>query len=353
MHVLIVKPSSFGDVVHTFPALALLQRSVPAPLRLTWVVNDSLTALPALLPGVSRMIAFPRRHLFRDYAGRNFLRELRSEKYDIAIDFQGLLRSGLMTWLSRAPRRIGFRQAREGAHFFYTEKYTPEASCQHAVDKNIALVRLAFPDAVAAAGGDVVGHPPLTVAPEADAAARAWLEQLPGDGPVLAVGFSSRWASKTWPREFFAAVITAVAAQVPGLRCWLVGASSERQLGEELAAEVSACQVLNLAGATDFAELAALFGRSHAMLTNDSGPMHLAAAMGVSCIALFGATEPDKTGPWGSTDQQHVVVRTRCPEHPCFQRRCPKGEGVCPQGTDTAAVAAQVAQKLKSAQHLS
>ncbi len=351
MHVLIVKPSSFGDVVHTFPALALLQRSVPGPLRLTWVVNDSLAALPALFPGVSRVIAFPRSHLFRGHAGRNFLRELRSEKVDVAIDFQGLLRSGLMAWLSRAPRRIGFRQAREGAGFFYTEEHSPEACWRHAVDRNIALVRMAFPPPEGAVGA-AVGHPPLAVAPAAAAAAQTWLGRLPGDGPVLAVGFSSRWASKTWPRGFFAAVITAVAAQVPGLRCWLVGASSERGLGEELAADVSACRLLNLAGATDFAVLAALFGRSQAMLTNDSGPMHLAAAMGTPCIALFGATDPDKTGPWGPTGQ-HAVVRTSCSAHPCFQRLCPKGEDACPRGTDPAAVAALVVQKLKSAQQAS
>lgn len=351
MHVLIVKPSSFGDVAHTFPALGLLQRSVPEPLRLTWVVNDSLTALPVLLPGVSRVVAFPRSHWLRDHAGRNFLRELRSENYDAAIDFQGLLRSGLITWLSRAPRRIGFRQAREGAAFFYTEKYSPDASCRHAVDRNIALVRMAFPTPEGAVG-DAVGHPPLVVAPAAAAAAQAWLERLPGAGPVLAVGFSSRWPSKTWPRAFFAAVITAVAAQVPGLRCWLLGAPSERGLGDELAAEISACRPLNLAGATDFAVLAALLGRSQAMLTNDSGPMHLAAAMGTPCIALFGATDPDKTGPWGPAGK-HVVVRASCSEHPCFRRVCPKGEDVCPLGTDPAAVAALVAQKLKSAQQSS
>jgi lipopolysaccharide heptosyltransferase I len=348
VHILIVKPSSFGDVVHTFPALSLLRRSVSGPLRLTWVVNDSLVALPSLLPGVDRVVAFPRRQVFRCPAWRNFLRELRSEPYDAALDFQGLFRSGLIAWLSRAPRRIGFRQAREGAGLFYTEKYSPDASCRHAVDKNIALVRRAFPDLDEAFAREAAGHPPLAVTPAAAAAAQDWLRRMPGDGPVLAIGFSSRWPSKTWPREFFAAVVAAVAAQVPGLRCWLLGSPSERVLGDELAAAICQVPVLNCAGATEFGVLAAMLQASQALLTNDSGPMHLAAAMGTPCIALFGATDPARTGPWGPAGH-HVVVCTRCPAHPCFERICPRGQDVCPQGTDPAAVAAQVARKLLSA----
>lgn len=347
MHVLIVKPSSFGDVVHAFPAVAMLQKLAPKPLKITWVVNDNLAMLPKMMPEVQRIIAFPRKNWRRKKAMRNFLRELRSEKYDLVIDFQGLLRSAMIAWMSKAPRKAGFQKAREGAKFFYNEKCRLDASCQHAVEKNIALVKMAFPRA----DGDTAGHaehPVLTLPAEAEEnAARL----LPGKGEpsqVMAVAFSSRWPSKTWPKDFFASVMLSVSSLVPGLEFWLLGGSDEFELGNELAGLVSGCRVVNLAGKTDVPTLAALLRGSGVLLTNDSGPMHLAAAMGTRCVALFGATDPALTGPWGPPGQ-HMVVRSQCPMHPCFQRLCPRGKDVCPQGTDPRKVAEMLAEQLQAA----
>ncbi|MBR6470738.1 MAG: hypothetical protein IKS83_02980, partial [Victivallales bacterium] len=118
MKILIVKPSSLGDILHTFPAVAELHAACPEA-QITWVANDSLAPIVRLYPRLERVIPFPRKAIgrFSYRALRNFLHDLRSDEYDAVLDFQGLLRSGLMTWLAHAKVRFGFAQAREGATF--------------------------------------------------------------------------------------------------------------------------------------------------------------------------------------------------------------------------------------------
>ena len=119
MRILIVKPSSFGDVLHAFPAVSLIRSAVPEVTRIAWIVNDSFVDVVRLCPGVDRIIPFPRHDLHKFSVIRAFLRELRQEEFDVAIDYQGLLRSGLMVKASRAKEKVGFAHAREGAPFFW------------------------------------------------------------------------------------------------------------------------------------------------------------------------------------------------------------------------------------------
>lgn len=334
VRLLIIKPSSLGDIVHSFPAVTLLKHCLPES-RICWVANDNLAALVSLLPEVDRVIKYPRQQLGRCSfrALRNFWRDLRSEQYDVAIDFQGLLRSGLIARASGAARRLGFATAREGATLFYTEKFLPPPALKHAAEKNLALVRHFFPC-------------PTPTAPTALTVPLEWQdaadEVLPPDGqPLLAVGFSSRWESKNWDCEFFASVLRLVLAQRPGLRCWLLGSAAERARGDEILSLLPGHpSVINLAGRTSLHSLTGLLRRSQVLLTNDSGPMHIAAALGTPCIALFGATDPELTGPYG--EGLHLVFRSLCPDSPCFLRHCPRGPcsaGIAPQDVATAILA--------------
>ena len=145
MRVLIIKPSSLGDIIHTFPAVYALQHSLP-DLHLSWVVNDSFTGIVSLLPGIERVIPFPRQQIARLNwsACKQFKANLQAEQYDLAIDFQGLFRSGMIAWLSRAGKRAGFAHAREGAPFFYQQKISVPSNILHAVDKNLFLIRKLF-----------------------------------------------------------------------------------------------------------------------------------------------------------------------------------------------------------------
>jgi heptosyltransferase-1 len=340
LRILVVKPSSLGDVVHSFPAVDLIRRSLPESTRISWVVNEELAGITALCPGVDRVVSFPRRHFAAKNKLRQFLKELRAEPYDLAIDFQGLLRSALICRFSKAKRRTGFRHAREGGWLFYTERYTVPERLRHAVAKNLWLARQTLASELPER------RPPLQLPAAARTEASQRLTAIAAAGPVLAVGFSSRWPSKNWPVAFFAAVLDECARRLPELRCWLLGAPSEQPEGDKLRAQCKLCQPRNFAGNTDMLTLSALLEQSHALLTNDSGPMHIAAALGVPCVALFGATDPTLTGPYGEEGLHHVI-QSHCTHSPCFQKICPFSPDACCKGWEPADVADRIIDKLQ------
>ncbi len=340
MRVLIVKPSSIGDVLHTFPAVTLLRQSVPDVASVDWVVNDALADVVRLCGDVDRIIPFPRKTAWRPSALFQFLHELRTECYDVALDFQGLLRSGLIMCAARANIRAGFACAREGAPWFYSHKVALPEMHAHAADKNLILVREVFhlPQDTPAPATQI--RIPKGGGAEADR-----LEQrIPGKGPLLAVCFSSRWPSKNWPASFLAQILELVATALPDARIWLLGAPNDARDGDRLAALAPHAHPVNLAGETSFGGLAALLARSRALLTVDSGPMHLAAALGTRCFALFGATDPVLTGPYGPA---HVVFRSPCPASPCLERNCPR-HADCTENLAPDNIAAPLIEYLRS-----
>ena len=324
MNILVVKPSSLGDIVHAFPAVDLLRREFP-DAAITWLVNDGFTGLIDLLPGVDDVVSFRRARWGRlRHWGElvPFVRDLRQREFDVAIDFQGLLRSGLLTWLSGAPVRIGFRTAREGARFFYNEKAMVPANLIHAVEKNVFLVRSSLK-----LGGEA--HiPNLRQHHDFAKFAKKLLQrhQLDeGDG-LLAVAVGARWQSKRWPPAFFARVLDHVVQERPGVAIWLLGSADEREMSDSVSASCRAAEPVNLAGQTNLGALCEMLRESGALLANDSGPMHLAAALSTPVAALFSSTSPELTGPYGAG---HHVFVGNCEVGPCFRRTCPLGDPEC------------------------
>ena len=315
MRLLIVKPSSFGDVLHAFPAVSLIRSACPQVTRISWIVNDSFVDVVRLCPGVDRIIPFPRRELHKFSIIRAFLHDLRQELYDMAIDYQGLLRSGLMVKASRAKEKVGFAHAREGSPFFYTRKLVLENLQTHAVEKNLELTRFAL------------GIPADTPIPEPrfqldDKGLQEAENLLPArPKPLLAVCFSSRWESKNWSISFMAEALDKAVEAMPQLDIFLLGADGDWRMGEELLQNTHSAKPVNLAGKTSFHGLAALLSRSSAMFTVDSGPMHLAAALGIPCVALFGSTNAVLTGPYGPAGF-HTILTSPCPKSPCMERTC-------------------------------
>ncbi len=342
MNVLIVKPSSLGDIIHALPAVDLIRRHHPDAF-IAWVVNDSYIDLLRLYPGVNQIIPFKRKRwgkLRHWHELLPFARTLRAARFDVAIDLQGLLRSGLIVRASAAPDRVGFSHAREGAHRFYTRRIDIPQELRHAVDKNTALVRAAFAlDAEAR-------FPPLSGGQDSVDRAQALLAEhgLSDCDHLLVAAPCSRWESKMWPSAFFVDVLTQVSRRTSSVGCWLLGTQEEHAAAEAVAAACSGCRVVNLAGKTNLPVLTELLKRSRAMLTNDSGPMHLAAALGVPTVALFGATDPELTGPHGD---QHVVFRGECEISPCFERCCPLEDRACSAAVQPEAVADAVVRMLE------
>ena len=343
VNILIVKPSSLGDIVHTLPAVDLIRRRYPDAF-IAWVVNDTFTGLLDLYPGIDEVITFRRKRWGRlrhwhEIIG--FVGDLRQHHFDVVLDFQGLFRSGFISYTSAAPRRVGFHGSREGSSFFYTERVAVPANLKHAVERNVFLVRSSLDI------GAESPMPELLRPHDFVKEAKRLLKQhdlLSGGGPLLAVGSGARWPSKRWPPRFFAAVLDSVQESLPDLRSWLLGTADETANAEQVIGLCRASRPRNLAGQTTLGSLGELLRRSDALLTNDSGPMHLAAAMSVPTIALFGPTDPDLTGPYG---EQHSVFRSSCQRAPCFLRECDTDKRLCADGMSVSEVAEAVVAKLE------
>jgi heptosyltransferase-1 len=285
MRILIIKPSSLGDVVQALPAVNLIRRRYP-DAHIAWLINDNLASLLKNCPVINERIEFHRRAYAHFPA---LLRRLRRERFDIVVDLQGLLRSGIMAWAARAPRRIGLSDAREGARWFYNE--TVEVPRVHAVDRYLLAAKHLGCDTGTA-------EFPLGVPPHSNS------ERL------IAINPSARWQTKLWGDDKF----TELVRRLPSKRVVLTGSVADRPRCEFIA---QGCR--NLAGGTDLFQLAELYSRCSVVITNDSGPMHIAAAVGTPVVAIFGPTDPALTGPYG---KQHVVLRSGIPCSPCLKDHC-------------------------------
>ncbi|MBR7130832.1 MAG: glycosyltransferase family 9 protein [Lentisphaeria bacterium] len=329
LRLLVIKPSSFGDIVHIFPALALMREKFP-DAELDFVVNPEFAPVLDFSPfPVSRKIIFERRKLSSWRFLPEFLallRQLRKEEYDFVIDFQGLARSGLLTWLSRGREKVGFANSRERfARIFYKRKIHVSAS--HAVERYGELVKQLF---------DIdseLFQPELPVNTDA----RKELPELPEKYIVLLPG--TRWESKRFPADFFSRVCDKIAVKHPDCAFVACGSAGERNCASRIGEKV-----INLAGRTSFAQLFEILRGASAVIGNDSGPLHAAAALKIPVFGFYGPTDPYLTGPWGKNC--HFFFAD-CECAGCLKRICPDGSYHCWQ-LDADHVAGTVSEKLKN-----
>jgi lipopolysaccharide heptosyltransferase I len=291
---LIVRPSALGDVCRTVPVLASLRRAYPDAV-IDWVVRDTFTGAIAAHPGLTEAIPFPRARFTRWWrpavAGelRRWLRGLRERRYDLVLDCQGLGRSGLITWATRAPRRIGFRRAREMAWVAYNRRCdVPHGA--HTVEAMLALVE--------AAGVTPVRDTRLYVADDD----RAWWTRRRGeldfgDARYAVLAPTARWGSKRWPVERWRSL--AVELSKRGFEHLVViGAPGETDQVRGLAPDGGPA-IANLVGATSVGQSMAIVAGSALVVANDSAPLHMAVGLERPCAALFGPTNPAVVGPYG------------------------------------------------------
>jgi lipopolysaccharide heptosyltransferase I len=315
--ILLIKLSSVGDVVHAVPVLAGLRRRFPEA-RIDWLIRPDCADLVRCHPALSGVVPFPRRAAGPWDHGEQLLesvRAVRRARYDLVVDLHGQLRSGLYALASRAPVRLGYAGWREGACFAYTHRVAEPTRERHAIERYLWFgERLGFPP----------GEPELALRlpPETDAAAEQLLASrgLLGRGlAILAPG--TVWQTKRWGAAGFAAVIRHLAAQ--GLVVLLAGAARDRP---QAAAVAALCpEAVDLTGETSVGLLAALIARARLCVTNDSGPMHIAVALGTPVVSVFGPTNPVRTGPYRHPES---VVRSGIACSPCYirtLRRCPNG----------------------------
>jgi len=295
---LIIKPSSMGDVVQALPVLTALKETYPRA-HVSWLVAKAFAGILEGHPRLDEVIVFDRerfgRFTFSLTVAAEFVRflaALRRRRFTTVIDLQGLFRSGLLALATGAPARVGFRGARELAPLFYTAEVSLGRHVVHAVDRYLAVARrigLGIPEA----------RDHLPVPAEARSAIRRRLAEagLRPDEPFIAVCAYARWPTKQWPADRFAAVLDRMRAEA-GARAVLVGSEAACP-GARTIADRMAEPPIDLTGTTTLKELSAVLGEARVMLTNDSGPMHVAAAVGRPVVAIFGPTNPMRTGPYG------------------------------------------------------
>ncbi len=306
--ILLIKPSSLGDIVHALPVVSAIKAQWPGS-HLTWVVKRQWADLVERAEGIDRVWPV-------DMTVGSWIREgraLRAQRFDLAIDLQGLFRSGILAWLSGAPTRIGFANGREGSPWFYTRRVPVLSPDVHAVDRYLSVA--------AALGASPPDKPRFGFKLlEEDMAAVREIAERRGfsvDRPWIAMNIGARWPTKRWPLESFAAVVDQLyeAHRDPLV---MIGGSEERAFTKKLKA-LTKSPFIDLCGEIPLRCLPALLSKATAMITNDSGPMHIAAALGIPVIAMFGPTSAARTGPYGTG---HHVLSGQVSCSPCFSRVC-------------------------------
>ncbi len=321
--VLVVKPSSLGDLVHTMPLVVRLKEVRP-DVEIDWLVNRSFAPLLEGHPAIDRVVPFDRGRWQGPLATweargelRDLARRLRTRRYDVALDLQGLLRSAVLSVLSGARRRIGFAGAREGSAFFYHRRHPQPARLVHAVHRNLSLLE--------AIGVRVDPTVPIRfdLAPSDEDLARTRALLGPGDRPRVAVFPLGRWPSKTWPAAAAADLLDRLDAS--GATGVLAGAASEADYAAEVVARATRPHV-DAVGRTDLRGLVALIAQADVVVAHDSAALHLASALDVPTVALFGPSNPRYSGPFGVPNR---VVRLGLDCSPCMRRTCPLGTTAC------------------------
>jgi len=311
LKILILKPSSLGDVVQALPVLRAIKQHLPAS-EVYWWIDSRLAPLLQGDADLTGIIPFDRRQWATPAClaslWRN-IRFLRDQELDWVIDLQCLARSGSFAWIVNGKLTVGLDEPREGARGFY-DLIAPRPSYHtHAVDWYLGVLPL-------------LGVPPardLRWLPPRPGIAAAVRRQWPIEGsPWILLQPGARWSNKRWPAEHFVELIRQVASWRQDARFAILGGGEDRALGEAIArAKPSHC--LDLTGRISLPEMVEWVRAGAIMLSNDTGPMHVAAALGTPLVALFGPTEPRRTGPYGQLDH---VLQLALPCVPCMKSRC-------------------------------
>ena len=337
--ILFIKPSSLGDVVHALPALAALRRRFPQAF-IVWLVKRQWAELVERMEGIDRV--WP---VGPGLAGwLSEVPRLRAERFDLAVDLQGLFRSAAMARLAGCLERIGFDNGREGSPWFYTQRVAVPTPDMHAVDRYLLVTK---------ALGATASAPPefrFTISAkdrEQSAAALARAGVKAGSS-WIAMNVSARWPTKRWPAASFAETADRLQKEGAG-PVVLFGGPDDRADAEAVKALMKTTPV-DVTGLTPLGLLPALLQSASVLVTNDSGPMHVAAAAGTPVVALFGPTSPMRTGPYG---KHHRVLTHQLPCSPCFSRTCRNQvERECLTAIEPArvveAVKAQLAARVKA-----
>ncbi len=311
--VLVIKLSSLGDLFHAIPAVHNLRVGLDASID--WVTQPAYVEVVKCFTDVDRVIRFPRDGFFSQFA--TFAGQLRRHEYDYVVDLQGLLKSGIVARMARGKRRIGPSFHREGSSMFYSEIAGECNKARHAVEENLDIIRhlgldmldVEFPVEFPNRNMDVLSK-------------------------RVAMIPSSRWQTKNWPAESFAAV-GRILRERAAVHLFLFGSAADESCCAQIT-DTAGGECENLAGKTSLVEMGSYLSKMDLVISNDSGPLHMAAAIGTPVLAMYGPTDPRRTGPHGDL---HRVISAPVSCRPCFDRTCKQGAAQCMADISVEAVA--------------
>jgi heptosyltransferase-1 len=307
--ILIILMGSIGDVVRALPLLGRLRRAYPGA-HLAWAVEPKSAPVLEGHPWLDEIIIYNRARA--PWSFPSFLYRVREGNFDLVLDLQRHLKSGMVAGISGAPDRLGFSAAntKELNHWFSTRQVMAQP--------NMRLKLLQYQSF-----GDSLGIPAAPIEfglePSADDLRRA--QQLIGgtSRPLLGVILGSSWESRIYFAQSTAEAIMELHRR-HGLVPVLIGGPDERHLADGVREHLGQMDLVDLAGQTSLKDLAAIFRHCRAAFGPDCGPMHIAAAVGCPIVSLWGATAPERSAPWGFAE---LTIKARIPCHPCYLRRCP------------------------------
>jgi heptosyltransferase I len=358
-NILITKPSSLGDIVLSLPALAALRSSFP-DAKISWLIRPEFAPLLEGHPHLNEIIPFDRNYLAKAWynpgafkALLKLIRKLRQDKFDLVLDFQGLLRTAVLAWLSGCKNRMGPADGRELAHLFYTHKIEYNSDCIHLVDFYLKMVH-----AAGAECSEVKFVLPVSE-PDAEAAKKLLTNSSIKQGQYVVFVPGSAQLDKCWPAERFAELAKKIIA-LSHLPIIAVGTNSEKAIMEEINAAIrnmsviaseakqsrssnkedcfvsqrlprndiagddsADVTVINLAGRTKLKELVELLRGARLVVSNDTGPGHIAAALGVPLVMIYSWSNPARIAPYGRAEcmvakepfSRGLTIKSTDPKH--------------------------------------
>ena len=315
--ILIIRLSAIGDVIETLPAVHALRRGRP-DAYIGWILEEAPYSMLQGHPDIDRFFLFPKKELKNAIKQRDFRKvknlldrvgeELKADHFDVAIDMHNLFKSGVVALLSGAEERIGYGRYKEGSRFFLTRRIPPPKRQMHFVDWQMNLVQRLG-----------VKHSDIEFVLPDFSKEEQTIREFLADNKIteryfcLAPGTS--WPNKCWTTQGMAEVADRLNAYG---KVVLIGSTQDKALAEEVSSlmktrPIDAVEKLNLR------EVAVLLRQAQSYLGGDTGPMHLAVAVGTQVVAWFGPTSPAKTGPY---QENAAVIQAGYPCQPCFKRKC-------------------------------
>lgn len=320
LNILLIRLSSIGDVLHCTPLAKTLKLQFPQA-NISWLVGEASQDILHGNPYLDEIIVWQREKWERELRGGEWLNSyrnfrlleynLRKAQYDLVIDMHGLLLTGLIAWRSGAAMRIGFAQAREGSPLFYTHR-VPAKQPMSIVRHYLQLLQ---PLKIHKHSLEMVM--PVAQRDQDYAEDLFTTHHLRKDDLIVALNPSTSWVTKCWPPDHFSSLADLLITKLKA-KVILLGAASDQPLVHKIM-QNSQGDIINLAGKTNLKELAAVVQKINLFIGGDTGPLHIAAAVGTPTISLFGPTDPGIYAPAGSG---HTALFSSVPCRYCHRRTC-------------------------------